>query len=127
MAEPRGRLLIVEDEALVALDFKGRLESMGYTVVGHVWSAPDAVDCVADLSPDLVLMDIGLGQGLDGVEAATAIHERFKTPVVFVTAHSDEATVRRAARACPSVYVVKPVDDRELRAAIEVALSQRRG
>lgn len=127
MDDGRPRLLIVEDDALVALDFKARLEGMGYAVVAHVVSAPDAIDATATSSPDLVLMDIGLGQGIDGIEAAAAIHRRFNVPIVFVTAHSDEATLRQAAQACPSVYVLKPVRDWELRSAIEVALARDRG
>jgi DNA-binding NarL/FixJ family response regulator len=127
MADGRKRLLIVEDDALVALDFKVRLEKMGYSVVAHAASAPEALDVVSESSPDLVLMDIGLGQGLDGIDAAAAIHEHFSVPIVFVTAHSDEATLRRAGVACPSVYVLKPVRDWELRSAIEVALALDRG
>jgi CheY-like chemotaxis protein len=121
------RLLIVEDDVLVVLDFKARLEGMGYTVVAQATSAPEALDAMAESSPDLVLMDIGLGQGIDGIEAAAAIHRRFNVPIVFVTAHSDEATLRQAAQACPSVYVLKPVRDWELRSAIQVALARNRG
>lgn len=126
MSEHGARLLIVEDEALVALELKARLEAMGYLVVGRAMTAPEALDCVRDTAPDLVLMDIRLGEGLDGIDAAETIQRRFKVPVVFVTAHSDDATLRRAGAAGPSGYVVKPVRDRDLRAAIEDGLSQRR-
>jgi len=117
--------MIVEDEALVALELKARLEAMGYLVVGTVATAPEALDCVRDTSPDLVLMDIRLGEGLDGIDAAETIRGRFNVPVVFVTAHSDDATLRRAGTARPAGYVVKPVRDQDLLAAIEEALSRR--
>ena len=124
MSAQQARLLIVEDDALVALELKARLEAMGYLVVGHAATAPEALDYVQDTAPHLVLMDIRLGEGLDGIDAAETIRRRFNVPVVFVTAHSDDATLRRADAASPSGYVVKPVRDRDLRAAIEKGLSE---
>ncbi len=126
MTASPARLMLVEDDVLVALELTARLGQMGYLVVAHATTAPEALDCVRDTAPDLVLMDIRLGQGLDGVDAAETIAHRFNVPVVFMTAHSDDATRRRAEEARPLGYVVKPVRDRDLRSAIDAALSKRR-
>lgn len=116
------RLLIVEDEGLVGLDLQLRLERLGFQVVGLVDTAVDAVRATREQTPDLVLMDIRIHGEPDGVDAAREITTRFSTPVVFLTGNADEATMRRATDAEPYGYLVKPVDERELRATIETAL-----
>jgi len=120
------RILIVEDESVVALDLRQRLESLGYTVVGSVSTGRDAVESAGKLDPDLVLMDIVLAGDMDGVAAAGEIRSRFALPIVYLTAFSDRPTVERVKTTAPAGYVIKPFDEGALRAAIEVALTRHR-
>jgi len=115
-------ILIVEDENIVALDMRMRLEAMGYRVVDVVETASLAIERAASLVPDLVLMDIKLKGEQDGIEAAGHLRERAEVPVIFVTAFTDERTLERAKQASPYGYIVKPFHERELRIAIELAL-----
>jgi CRP-like cAMP-binding protein/AmiR/NasT family two-component response regulator len=116
------KVLIAEDEAVVALDIKHELESAGYTVVDQVPNGRAAIDKTAELKPDVVLLDITMPGEIDGIQAAEEIGKRFGTPIIFVTAHSDEATLQRAKLSRPSGYVMKPFEPNELRANIEIAL-----
>jgi len=116
------RILIVEDEAITALDLKQELISLGHEVVGIADNATDAVKAATELKPGLVLMDIRLSGDTDGITAASAIRANDDIPVVFLTAHSDEATLERAVTAAPFGYILKPFQARELKACIEVAL-----
>jgi two-component system cell cycle sensor histidine kinase/response regulator CckA len=122
MASEKQQLLLVEDEALVALDLKRRLEVMGFDVADQASTGEEAVQKALALKPDLILMDIRLGGLMDGVEATEQIHRRLDVPVVYLTANSDEATLRRARVTGPHGFVLKPIRDRELRIAIEMAL-----
>ena len=115
------RILIVEDEVIVAMEIQDRLNDLGYDVVDMVTTGEEALDRAADLQPDLILMDIMLDGDLDGIETAERMQERTSTPVVFLTAYSDDATLERAKATTPFGYVVKPFEERELYAAIEVA------
>ncbi|HTV00931.1 MAG TPA: response regulator [Luteitalea sp.] len=116
------RILIVEDERLIAEELHDRLTSLGATVVGSVVSGAQAVSQADALRPDLVLMDIRLKGEMDGIAAATAIRQSVGTPVVFLTAHSDHMTVDRAKDAGPYGYLLKPVQEHELRIALSLAL-----
>jgi len=116
------RILIVEDEFAVAMELEGHLDALGYTVVDHVMTGADAVGRAAATTPDLVLMDVHLDGPMDGVEAARKIRASQSVPVVFVTAYSDDETLQRATDTTPYGYVVKPFEERELYAAVEVAL-----
>jgi PAS domain S-box-containing protein len=115
------RILIVEDEAIVAMDIEDRLAGMGYELAGRAASGEHALALVESQHPNLVLMDIRLQGAMDGVTAAEEIRHRFHLPVIFVTAYSEEATLDRAKLAEPFGYILKPFDDRELRSAIEIA------
>ena len=117
------RILIVEDEFAVAMELEDRLENLGYEVVGHELRGREAIDRAQETEPDLVLMDIRLDGRMDGVEAAEQIRKKQQVPVVFVTAYSDDETLERAKETAPFGYVIKPFEERELYAAIEVALS----
>ena len=108
------RILIVEDEGLIALDLKKRLEQAGYVVPAIEDNAPDALLAVENLQPDLVLMDIRLRGPRDGIEAADEIRRRFCLPVMFVTAHADRETLDRASITEPFGYIVKPFHSVEL-------------
>ncbi len=116
------RVLIVEDEALSALAIKAYLEDTGYTVGEVVSSGEEAVAAAAETEPDVVLMDIKLDGPVDGVEAAERITKSFRIPVIFLTAYSDSATLKRASLTEPFGFVIKPIDERALTAAIETAV-----
>jgi PAS domain S-box-containing protein len=116
------RVLIVEDEAIIAADLRYRLESLTYEVVGVASAAAEALESTAHLQPDLVLMDIRLRGGDDGVAAAHEIRRRFALPVVYLTAYADAETLDRAKHTAPFGYVLKPVDDQKLHVALQIAL-----
>ena len=116
------RILVVEDEAVVALDVEGRLRRLGYQVVGIADSYASALAQAAAVRPDLVLMDIALRDGADGIAAAERLRAELAVPVVFVTAFADAETLERAKRVSPHGYIVKPFDERDLHATIEIAL-----
>ena len=118
----QAKILIVEDEFIVANDIEARLLDLGYTVAGKADSGAAAIEIAGTLSPDLVLMDIRLQGSMDGITAATEIRHRFRLPVVFLTAYADDSTLQRAKEAEPFGYVLKPFEDRELRTSIEIAL-----
>jgi diguanylate cyclase (GGDEF)-like protein/PAS domain S-box-containing protein len=118
----QARILVVEDEFIVAADIQTRLESLGYDVPTTVASGEKAVEKAGTLRPDLVLMDIQLKGFMDGVEAADQIRRRFGIPVIYLTANADHPTVQRAKVTEPFGYVIKPFEERELHTAIEVAL-----
>ncbi len=116
------RILIVEDEQIVALDIKMHLQKYGYTVPATFASAEDALREMAALEPDLVLMDIKLQGRMDGLEAASQIKSDFGTPVILLTANADESTIQRAKFTQPFAYIIKPFEERELRTAIVLSL-----
>jgi PAS domain S-box-containing protein len=117
-----GRILIVEDERIIARDLTSTLAGLGYAVVGAVATADAAITEAARLQPDLILMDIRLHGTLDGVHAAEVIHRSRDVPIIYLTAHSDDETLQRAKRSQPLAYLVKPFKAAELRCAIEIAL-----
>jgi len=114
--------LIVEDEAIVAADIAEQLDRLGYAVGGQTARGEDAVVFARDLRPDLVLMDIQLAGQMDGIIAAEAIHRECGVPVIYLTAHSDTATLERAKLTDPFGYILKPFEERDLRTHIEIAL-----
>ena len=118
----RPRILVVEDEAVVALDIRVQLSGHGYEPVGHAVRGEQAIALADTLHPDLILMDIRLGGAMDGIEAARVIRERHATPVVFLTAHAEDETLERARCVEPAGYVIKPFTERELRTVLEMAL-----
>lgn len=120
------QLLIVEDEIIVAMDLQRRLEGLGYGVADICVSGEDAYNKARDLRPHLILMDIRLKGRIDGIEAATRIQDETDIPVVFVTAYADEKTLERAKYAAAYGYIVKPFQEHDLRAAIELALYNHR-
>ena len=119
---PPARILIVEDEFAVAMELEDHLQALGYTVVDHVMTGAAAIERAAASELDLVLMDVHLDGPMDGVEAAQTIRDDHPLPVVFVTAYSDDETLQRATGTTPFGYVVKPFNEREIYAAVEVAL-----
>jgi CheY-like chemotaxis protein len=120
----RRRILLVEDEALIALDIKGRLENAGYEVPGIAASAETALSLACQYAPDLILMDIRLQGGSDGIEAAAEVRRWMDIPVIFLTSHSDMGTLERARLAEPFGYIVKPYGTLNFRALIEIAIQK---
>jgi PAS domain S-box-containing protein len=116
------KILVVEDESIVAMDIKHRAEGLGYSVTGITPSGEGAIQKALETLPDLVLMDIVLKGDMDGVEAAQKIRDTLDIPVVYLTAYSDEKTLKRAKVTEPFGYIIKPFEDRELHSAVEVAL-----
>lgn len=115
------KILIIEDEALVARELKSRLTQMGCEVVGIAYGN-EGIELARRTQPDLLLTDIHLKDGEDGIDMARTIQAERDVPVVFLTAYSDEATVSRAKEVAPYGYIIKPVDNRELQIAIDMAL-----
>ena len=116
------KIMIVEDETLVAKDIEASLTSLGYTVCRAVSSGEDALAFIAQDRPDLILMDIMLKGNLDGIETANRVRRQLDIPVIFLTAYSDAATVGRAKETNAFGYLLKPFEESELRTTIEMAL-----
>ena len=116
------RILIVEDESIVAKDIQNSLTGLGYTVAGVVAFGEEAVERVGELKPDLILMDVMLKGAMDGIEAAERIRREHSVPIVYLTAYTDDDTLRRAKVTEAFGYLLKPFEDRELRTTIEMAL-----
>jgi len=116
------KILVVEDEKIVALELTERLKGMGYEIVASVSSGKEAIKNAGEHTPNLVLMDIKLNGEMDGIEAATEIRARFRIPIVYLTAHTDEATLQRAKASEPFGYLLKPFEERELRTTLEMVI-----
>jgi CheY-like chemotaxis protein len=116
------KILVVEDEKIVALELRETLIKLGYTVVGTISNGPDAIRVAGEERPDLVLMDIHLNGAMDGIEAAEEIVSRYDIPVIYLTAHSDRETITRAIQTVPYGYLVKPFNERSLYSNVEKAL-----
>jgi PAS domain S-box-containing protein len=116
------RIVVVEDEAIVAMDLEMQLQAIGYQVVAQFSRGEEAAARVPALAPDVILMDIRLAGTMDGIEAARRIRETLDVPIVYLTAHSDDDTFARARATDPSAYVLKPFDRRSLKAALELGL-----
>jgi CheY-like chemotaxis protein/DNA-binding PadR family transcriptional regulator len=116
------KVLVVDDEAIITMQLEERLTALGYQVVGMAASGEESVEKARRLKPDIVLMDIVMPGRMNGIEAAKQIYEELGTPVVFVTSYADDAIIERAKAARPYGYIVKPFNELEIKAAIEVAL-----
>jgi len=116
------RVMIVEDEFIVASDIQQTLLGYGYEIAAHEASGEEALTRAAELNPDIVIMDIVLKGEMTGIEAASEMKKRFGTPVIFLTSYADTDTLEKAKASAPYGYLVKPFKDRELRATIETAL-----
>ena len=120
----RAQILVVEDEAIVAMDIQSKLEDLGYSVIASIRSGEEAVQTACQMRPDLILMDINLQGDMDGISAAACIQERNPVPVIYMTAHGDQETLNRAKMTEPMGYIMKPIHEQNLRATIEVALKK---
>jgi adenylate cyclase len=123
---PARKVLIVEDEAIIAHDIQQILSDMGYDAYAVACSAEEALARAAERRPDLALVDIRIKGKLDGVKTAQLLQESHGVPIVYMTAHVDDATIERAARTRPEAYLQKPLRPAELKSAIEIALFRHR-
>lgn len=118
------KILLVEDDDVIAKVADWRLKNLGYTVCGRATSGAEAMELVVNAKPDVVLMDVNIRGDIDGIETASMIKKGFNIPVIFVTSHSDGPTLERAKATRPNGFIVKPFDDNDLRVAIELALQK---
>ena len=116
------KILVVEDETIIARDIFRQLKDFGYEVIGSAREGQQAVEMTAALNPDLILMDINLAGLMRGTEASKIIRERFNIPSIFLTAFFDDATLSEAESAHPINYLVKPFTERDLKNAIRIGL-----
>jgi PAS domain S-box-containing protein len=118
------KVLVVEDEYILAINLQESLQSLGYTVLDIADSAELAIEKATQLRPNLILMDIRLRGELDGIQAAEQIWLYLQIPVIYVTGHSDKSTVERATLTSPFGYILKPIKEKELYVAIQTALNR---
>ena len=116
------KILIVEDEAIVAKDISVCLEKIGYEVIASFSKGEKALNFLENNKPDLVLMDIMLAGNISGIEASAKIKKDYDIPVVFLTAYADEKTISKAKITEPYGYIIKPFKEIDLRTSIEMAL-----
>jgi CheY-like chemotaxis protein len=118
----QSRILVVEDELIIANNIQRALDSLGYRVCAHAETGEEALQKAKQEKPDLALMDIKIKGDMDGIETAEQIRTRLDIPVVYLTGLADEKTLARAKITEPFGYVIKPFKDRELHAALEMAI-----
>lgn len=114
-------IMIIEDESIVAMDLESRLKKLGYEVTGIYGDSDKAFNFLAVHTPDLILCDINIRGDRNGIDIAMHVREHKRVPLIFVTAHSDRATLEQAKMALPYGYIVKPYEDSDLVSAIEMA------
>jgi chemotaxis response regulator CheB len=119
------KLMIVEDERIVAKNLERRLAEFGYQIIASVSSGEAALTAAKAQLPDVVLMDIHLPGAIDGTDAAALLWRKSQVPVIYITAHTDSETIDRIKRTQPYGYVVKPFEPVEIHAAIQLALNRR--
>ena len=115
-------ILIVEDEIIIAADLKGRLENLGYNIVGISATGNDAIRKTGETHPDLVLMDIMLKGDMDGIDTAQKIRDLYDIPVIYLTAYFDDEILNRAKITEPFGYILKPFEDMRIQSAVEMAV-----
>ena len=126
MHEKVKKILVVEDESIIGIHLRSSLIQLGYKVLALVTSGEEAIQQVGAMMPDLILMDIKLAGDLDGIQTTERIRSRYDLPVVYLTAHSDTHLLERARMTDPFGYLIKPFHEKELRAAIEIAIYKHR-
>lgn len=116
------KVVIVEDEALIALDLEMIIESMDYNVVGISDNGDEALDLISSRDPDLILLDVNINGRLDGIQLGEIIRSKTKKPFVYITSYADKETLDRAKHTLPYGYILKPFSEAELIATIEIAM-----
>lgn len=117
-----GKILIIDDEAIIGLQLEAIVSSMGLEVVGVGTSGKEALAMAKELNPDLILMDIVMRGGMNGIDAGSKIKSKFKIPIIFITAHADNKWVRKAKHIDPFGYILKPFQEEQIKAIVEIAL-----
>ena len=120
------KILIVEDESILALGLKKKLENLGYTVTDIAASGPETIKKVAQNKPDIIMMDIVIKGDMDGIETAAKLNETESIPVIYLTAYADDEILKRAATTEPYGYILKPYKEKELKANIEMAIYRKK-
>ena len=120
------KILVVEDENILALGLKKKLEKLGYIVTGIANSGSETINKVNENEPDLILMDIVIKGDIDGIETAAELNKSFSIPIIYLTAYADDEILKRAARTEPYGYILKPYKEKELKANIEMALYRKK-
>ncbi len=121
----KNRILIVEDEFLIATDIQMSLIKMGYDVIGVTAYGEDAIEQARIEKPDLILMDVNLKGKIDGIEAARIIIEKYGTAIIFITSHTDSSTFRKAISISSANYLNKPFNEKELKIIIGITLFEK--
>jgi DNA-binding LytR/AlgR family response regulator len=119
------KVMIVEDELIIAEDIRSKLSGLGYNVTGIATDVKEAESLLQKNSPDIVMLDIILRDGDDGIALAEIIRNQYNIPFIFLTSHADKATIERAKRVKPDGYLVKPFTDRDLYSSIEIAFFKK--
>ena len=119
---PKTKILIVEDESIVALDIKRILTNLQYEVTNMARDYSSAIESVEKNKPDIILMDVNLGKGKDGIETAKEIQINYNIPIIYITAYSDENTINRAISTNPMGYLLKPFKKDEIKSIILLTL-----
>ncbi|HHE38362.1 MAG TPA: response regulator [Candidatus Cloacimonetes bacterium] len=118
------RIIIVEDEIIIAEDIKQYLIKFGYEVVGMADNGEEAIKLAKELIPDMLFVDIRLHGDMSGVDAAREIHHQLEIPIVFLTAYADDDILEKAAESFPYGYLLKPIRERELYATLKMAFNK---
>jgi DNA-binding NarL/FixJ family response regulator len=116
------RVLVVEDEPLIAEDIRETLDNIDFEVSGVAYDSDVALHELSSNTPDIVLLDINLGSNIDGIDIAEIINKRYQIPFIYLTSYADRSTVDRAKHTRPMGYIVKPFDERDLFTTLEIAL-----
>jgi CheY-like chemotaxis protein len=124
MTTGKANIMVVEDEGVVSIDIRNILKNAGYDIAAVAFQGLEAVQKAEQSNPDLVLMDIGLKGEIDGIEAARRIRDRFQIPVVFLTGFADEVTVTKAKEVNPSGFIIKPINEEDLKKTLDDVLSE---
>lgn len=117
------KILIVEDESLVALEIKSALKKEGYSIVGTVTSSNEVFKVIENEIPDLIMMDINIDGPINGIETSRRIKIIYNIPIIFLTAYSDKSTIDEAISTSPKSYLIKPFKRQELYASVALALA----
>ncbi len=123
--KPRSKIIIVEDEIIIALDLKLRLENLGYVVLNIAFNGEDAIKLTGETNPDLVLMDIQLNGEMDGIAVANQIRNLHNVPFIYLTGSHDNSLLERAKQTDPIGFISKPFDEIEIQSLIERAILQK--
>ncbi|OJJ14327.1 hypothetical protein BKI52_43390 [marine bacterium AO1-C] len=121
----QAKVLVVEDEFSIALDIQVRLQKMGYTVSGIAHNYDQALQCIKESAPDIVLMDIHLSGKKSGIDTAREVYTQYQIPIVFLTAYGDEKTFEEALQSQPFGYLLKPFKDQDLNFTLKLALQKK--